>query len=150
MADRLYLDVSVLNRPFDDQSQVRIKLETEAFLAILERIEVGELAMIGSSVLDFENEANPFAERKERVESYLQLASQFVKVDEDLKERAEAIATFGFKGFDALHLACAEMAAETFLTVDDKVIKRAKDRPGELDVRVLNPIDFVRTEIREK
>ena len=150
MADRLYLDVSVLNRPFDDQSQVRIKLETEAFLAILERIEVGELAMVGSSVLNFENEANPFAERKERVESYLKLASQFVKVDEELKERAETIATFGFKGFDALHLACAEMAAETFLTVDDKVIKRATDRAGELNLRVLNPIDFVRTEIREK
>ncbi len=150
MADRLYLDVSVLNRPFDDQSQVRIKLETEAFLAILERIEAGEFAMVGSSVLDFENEANPFAERKERVESYLKLASQFVKVDEDLKERAETIATFGFKGFDALHLACAEMAAETFLTVDDKVIKRATDRAGELDLKVLNPIDFVRTEIHEK
>ncbi len=149
MADRLYLDVSVLNRPFDDQLQARIKLETEAFLAILERIEVGELAMVGSSVLDFENEANPFAERKERVESYLKLASQFVKVDEVLKERAETIATFGFKGFDALHLACAEMAAETFLTVDDKVIKRATDRAGELDLKVLNPIDFVRTEIRK-
>ncbi len=150
MADRLYLDVSVLNRPFDDQSQVRIKLETEAFLAILERIEVGELAMVGSSVLDFENEANPFPERKERVESYLKLASQFVKVDEDLKERAETIARLGFKGFDALHLACAEMATETFLTVDDKMIRRATDRADGLDVKVLNPIDFVRTEVREK
>ncbi|TDI43346.1 MAG: PIN domain-containing protein [Acidobacteria bacterium] len=149
MADRLYLDVSVLNRPFDDQLQARIKLETEAFLAILERIEAGEFAMVGSSVLDFENGANPFAERKERVESYLKLASQFVKVDEVVKERAETIATFGFKSFDALHLACAEMAAETFLTVDDKVIKRATDRAGELDLKVLNPIDFVRTEIRK-
>ena len=75
MAENLYLDVSVLNRPFDDQSQVRIRLETEAFLAILERIETGELVMVGSTVLDFENEANPFAERKERVGSYLKAAS---------------------------------------------------------------------------
>lgn len=45
------------------------------------------------------------------------------------------------------HLACAETAADTFLTVDDKVIKRATDRAGELDLKVLNPIDFVRTEI---
>ena len=80
-------------------------------------------------MLDFENEANPFAERKERVESYLKLASQFVKVDEVLKERAETIATFGFMSFDALHLACAEM--------------------GRRDLKVLNPIDFVRTEIRK-
>ena len=35
------------------------------------------------------------------------------------------------------------MAAETFLTVDDKVIKRATVRAGELDLKVLNPIDLI-------
>jgi hypothetical protein len=28
---RIYFDVSCLNRPFDDQDQERIRLETEAF-----------------------------------------------------------------------------------------------------------------------
>jgi hypothetical protein len=31
---RIYLDVSCLNRPFDDQRQVRIRLESEAILAV--------------------------------------------------------------------------------------------------------------------
>jgi len=37
----VYLDTSVYNRPFDDQDQVRIKLETEAFLSIIDRAVKG-------------------------------------------------------------------------------------------------------------
>ena len=37
----LYLDNSVLNRPFDDQTQPRIHLEAEAVLAIVADIENG-------------------------------------------------------------------------------------------------------------
>ncbi len=33
---KIYLDNSALNRPFDDQSQIKIKLESEAVLYILE------------------------------------------------------------------------------------------------------------------
>ena len=34
---KVYLDTSVYNRPFDDQNQTRIRLETESFLSILEK-----------------------------------------------------------------------------------------------------------------
>jgi len=79
VAQRLYLDTSVLNRPFDDQAQARIRLEMEAFLAILEKIEEGTVDLVGSTVLDFETEANPVPERRERIQSYLRLAKHFVK-----------------------------------------------------------------------
>jgi hypothetical protein len=36
---RIYLDNSVVNRPFDDQSQERIRLETEAVILLLSRLE---------------------------------------------------------------------------------------------------------------
>lgn len=36
---KIYLDTCCLNRPFDDQTQERIRLESEAVLAILSRIE---------------------------------------------------------------------------------------------------------------
>ena len=39
---RVYLDVCCLNRPFDDQSQDRIKLETDAVLSILDNCQTGE------------------------------------------------------------------------------------------------------------
>lgn len=36
---RIYLDVCCLNRPFDNQSQPRIALETQAILTILSQCE---------------------------------------------------------------------------------------------------------------
>jgi hypothetical protein len=38
---KLYLDVSCLNRPFDDQRQPRVRTESEAVLLILARIDQG-------------------------------------------------------------------------------------------------------------
>ncbi len=35
---RIYLDNGCLNRPFDDQRQIRIRIETEAKLYIQEKI----------------------------------------------------------------------------------------------------------------
>lgn len=39
---KVYLDMNVYNRPFDDQTQVRIRLETIAVFAILYMIRVQE------------------------------------------------------------------------------------------------------------
>ena len=38
---KLYLDLCVYNRAFDDQHQGRIALETNAFIYILEKVEKG-------------------------------------------------------------------------------------------------------------
>lgn len=38
----LYLDLCVYDRPFDNQHQERIALETSAFIYILEKLEKGE------------------------------------------------------------------------------------------------------------
>jgi hypothetical protein len=48
---KVYLDTSVYNRPFDDQSQTRIRLEAEAFLSIIEKAIYGGITIIGSSAL---------------------------------------------------------------------------------------------------
>jgi predicted nucleic acid-binding protein len=146
VAKKLYLDTSVLNRPFDDQAQSRIRLETEAFLAILEKIETGTFDLVSSSVLGFETAANPFPERQERVKSYLDLAKHFVMADEELKERAEQIVGVGIKALDAFHLAAAERSADVFLTVDDRLLKKAMNYADLLAVRVMSPIDFVLSE----
>ena len=39
---KVNLDACCLNRPFDDQTQIRIYLESEAVLTILYRCEIGE------------------------------------------------------------------------------------------------------------
>jgi hypothetical protein len=39
---KIYLDVSCLNRPFDDQGQARVRLEAEAVTVILAKCDLGE------------------------------------------------------------------------------------------------------------
>ncbi len=55
---KIYLDNCCFNRPFDDQSFLTIRLETEAKLDIQKKIESGRLSLGWSYILDFENNAN--------------------------------------------------------------------------------------------
>ena len=48
---KIYLDTSVLNRIFDDQSQVRIYLEATVVLLIFMLIDKGYLELVSSEVL---------------------------------------------------------------------------------------------------
>ncbi len=51
----------------------------------------------------------------------------------------------GFKNFDAMHIASAQLAnADVFVTCDDRLLARANayDAPS-LPLRVLNPLAFV-------
>jgi len=47
---KLYLDVSCLNRPFDDQSQARIRLESEAITIILDQCANGVWDQVSSEI----------------------------------------------------------------------------------------------------
>jgi hypothetical protein len=63
---RVYLDNCCLNRPFDDQRQMRVRLEAEATLCIQEHSRRGTLELVWSYMLDFENAANPFEDGARR------------------------------------------------------------------------------------
>ena len=49
---KLYFDVCCLNRPFDDKTQDRIHLESEAVKAILKHIRKGDWQWISSEVVE--------------------------------------------------------------------------------------------------
>jgi hypothetical protein len=51
---KVYLDTCSLNRPFDDQTQPRIHLETEAILWVLQQVDLGHFVLCTSEVLEFE------------------------------------------------------------------------------------------------
>jgi predicted nucleic acid-binding protein len=121
----LYLDNSVLNRPFDDQRQPRIWLEALSFSHVLTLIEAGEARLIRSPIHDLENNRNPFPLRRRWIEKCLHLAEATVELNDSVKSRALALEHAGMKALDALHLACAEAGgAERFLTCDDRLIRR--------------------------
>ena len=135
----LYLDNSVLNRPFDDQRQPRIWLETLSFILALTLIEAGEAKLICSPIHDLENSRNPFPLRRRWIEKCLRLAEASVALNDAIKSRALALEQSGVKALDALHLACAEAAgAERFLTCDDRLIRRYS---GQMIVQ--SPVTFI-------
>ena len=145
---KLYLDLCVLSRPFDDQSQSRVALETNAFLYVLDRIEDTEYTVINSEMLKYENSRDPDPVRKERVSSYLRLAKEFVRIDEKAISRAIYLRGLNFDDLDSLHLALAEgSGADYFLTCDDSIVRKAENHRGKLKTKVMNLLKFVAEEV---
>ena len=60
----IYLDNCCFNRPFDDQEQLKIRIETEAKLFLQEKGRLGEIALVWSFMLNLENDRNPFEEKR--------------------------------------------------------------------------------------
>jgi predicted nucleic acid-binding protein len=139
---RIYLDNCCFNRPFDSQAQVRVRLETEAKLRIQERVANGEIELAWSYILDYENAANPFEERRAAVG--LWRARSIVDVIEtpELLNRAKSLIRLGIQSKDALHVASAvEAGCEYFVTTDDALLKKLS---GYTEVLVVDPTAFVR------
>lgn len=139
---KIYLDNSCFNRPFDDQNQLRVKLETEAKLDIQERIFQKEIDLTWSYILDFENEANPFEQRRLAIRGWKNYALVDTDETKEIVEKAEKFHQMGIKSKDSIHLACAiSMRCEYFLTTDDELIKKVS---GIKEVKVTDPISFIK------
>ena len=146
----IYLDACCLNRPFDDQTQARIRLEAEAVILILMRCEAGDWEWIGSEVLDWEIGQTPDPERRRRVGLLAAHIHRSVPVGPSEIDRAQELETWGIAAYDALHLACAESGgADVLLTTDDKLLRRSAARASDLHVRVANPLTWLR-EVSER
>ena len=120
---KLYLDNCCFNRPFDDQSQIRIRLESEAKLKIQEEIRTGSFQLAWSYILDYENSKNPFQERKIRISAWKKYAFQNIEESAELLKIANSLNQTGLPKIDSLHIACAiQSKCDYFLTTDDKVL----------------------------
>lgn len=142
---RIYLDVSCLNRPFDDQDQTRIRLEAESVRLILERFDRGEWEHVSSDMAVIEISANPDPARRSRVSSLLPDRSNILALTASEKNRAIELEQLGFKAADAVHIACAEhLQADVLLSCDDRLCRLAQRCVGALMVPVRNPLEWLR------
>ncbi len=141
---KIYLDVCCLNRPFDDQSQDRIRLESEAVLLILTRVQNEDWVWYSSDVVLEEITQTPDSKRRERVIQLNAHASEVYQLSAVDIARAKVLASHGFSSMDALHLACAESCgANVFLTTDDRLFRRAVRLAEQLQVVVENPLHWL-------
>jgi predicted nucleic acid-binding protein len=145
---KVYFDLCVYNRPFDDQKQSRIAIETLEFVFLLSKAEKGEISVINSFALEDENSQNPFVDRKDIISDLLKEAAIYVDYDEDLEEKAKEIEKLGIMGIDALHIACAEKAkSDFFVTCDDTLIKKCRAAKQVIKLKAMPLMKFIAEEV---
>lgn len=137
---KIYLDNCCFNRPFDDQTQIRINLEAQAKLKIQKEVKDGIHDLVWSYVLDYETSKNPFIDRREAITPWRNIASEIIREESaDIIGTAEELALQGVKAFDALHIACAKASCcDYFITTDKKLLRVVIP-----DLKVVNPLQFV-------
>ncbi|MDR0872478.1 MAG: PIN domain-containing protein [Prevotellaceae bacterium] len=139
---KVYLDNCSYNRPFDDQSQIRIYLETQAKLHIQKSIRDGRLQLAFSYISRYENGNSPHTSNKTTIERFFKNAVTFVDIDKAnmIENKAKEIMKYGVKAKDALHIACAiEAKCDYFITTDDGILKKYKAE----DINVCSPVNFI-------
>ena len=136
---RLYLDVCCFNRPFDDQSQPLIWMETQAILLIKEEIEKGTLELVWSYMIDLENSKNPDVQRQKAVFDWWDLATKDVEASEQVLKTATDVQKSGVHLNDSLHVACAIVAeCDYFISTDKRLLKKPIN-----GIVLLNPLGLI-------
>ena len=151
---RIYFDMNIYNRIFDDQSQMRIRFESLAIDILFELIENGEHILVWSFILDYENSRNPYVDRKMHIQSISTLCKETIKPHDEIKRIAvRIIRDSNANEKDALHLASAIYSkCDYFVTCDDKFIKTINNNQEDLkgiigSIKIFNPIDLLRKEL---
>lgn len=138
---RVYLDNCCYNRPFDEQTQAAVRLESEAKLLIQALMRNGVVEYAWSFMLQLETARNPDSQRKSAIRAWRTGATIDIAPSDDIRHRAKVFETSGIKPADAIHLACAEAAqCDWFFTVDRGILKKMQ-MVGRM--RVANPVQFV-------
>ena len=128
---RIYLDNCCLQRPLDDQTHPRIRVETEAVFVVLAAVRAGEQSLLGSEALEYEVGRIPDEARRTEVLSVLALATEHLQATDAIEALALTFEQQGVRAMDAIHLALASTAkADFFCTCDDKLFRKAQSLPG--------------------
>jgi len=136
---RIYFDNCSYNRPFDDQSEVIIRLESDAKLYIQELVKEQKLELVWSFVLDYENSFNPFADKRERIQAWRNLAIHYRGYSPQVMGKAASLMQLGLKQADASHIACAILSqANYFITTDKGILNK-----NITEIHVINPMTFI-------
>ena len=139
---RIYLDNCCYNRPFDDQSVIRIHIESLAKLYFQEMIRKGKIELVTSYVLNAENQSNPFRSKRQAIKKFMETYSHIYVSASNLEivdEMACNIMKTGIKYMDACHVACAILGkADYFLTTDKRLLKYQTAA-----VQMMNPAELI-------
>ena len=139
---KIYLDNCCYNRPFDDQSQEKIRNEAAAKVFIQSLIQYKSLSLYYSFMSLYEINDNPFSNRREHIYNFVkEYASVYISTSRinEIEERSSKIMETGIKKKDAVHIACSIIAeCDYFITTDKRLMNYQTDQ-----IIIVNPIGFV-------
>ena len=123
---RVYFDNCAYNRPFDDQTQIKIALETEAKRHIQRLITEKNIDLVYSYINRFENDKNPNTTNRETINEFFKNASSYIdhSHSRNIEKRVSSIKQAGIKTADAFHISCAiEGGCACLITTDKLLLK---------------------------
>lgn len=139
---RVYLDMCCYNRPYDDQSQIKVSLETQAKLYIQDLIQKEQLELVSSYMLRYECGQNPYEMRRKAIMQFVDMyTAAYVGPERrsEIESMASEIMSTGVKFKDACHVASAIYAkCGCFISTDKRLLKYKTDR-----IKLVTPIEFV-------
>jgi len=138
---KVYFDNCTYNRPFDDQSQIKISLEADAKKHIQRLVLRKKIDLVYSYINRLENDDNPYATRKSSIITFFRNAASYIdsSKSEAIEKTAFNIMQSGIKPRDALHIACAlEGNCNFFITTDKRLFSYSSTK-----IVVCNPIQFL-------
>jgi len=136
---KIYLDNCSYNRPFDNQNQMKIRLETEAKLYIQAAVRDKKHLLVWSYMSDYENSKSSYEDNKKAIALWKSIADEYCPSSNEILELGREIMKNGIKEKDALHIACAiKSGCDYFITTDKRVLNKSVP-----DIKLINPINFI-------
>lgn len=139
---RIYLDMCCYNRPYDDQSQIKVALETQSKLYIQSQIKEQKIDLVSSYMLRYECSNNPFEMRRNTIFDFIdQNTVAYVSIERrtEIETKAKDIMKTGIKFKDACHVASAIYAkCEYFISTDKRLLNF-----NTTEIKMVTPIQFV-------
>jgi predicted nucleic acid-binding protein len=136
---RVYMDNCCFNRPYDEQTLLKIKLETQCKLNIQKLIMDKKIELIWSFIISYENAMNPFIEKRIQIAEWRKRAVIDCGLTDEILEKSKELMKYGLRLKDSLHVSCAvSSGADYFITSDNKIINKKIN-----EIKIINPVEFV-------
>ena len=139
---RIYLDMCCYNRPYDDQAQLKVFMETQSKLYIQKLIKEKQFELVASYMLRYECNNNPFEMRRNTILDFIHKNTfAYVGVERkvEIETKASEIMQTGIKFKDACHVASAIYAGcEYFISTDIRLLKY-----NTKEIKMVSQIEFV-------
>ena len=141
---RLYFDTCCYSRFYDDQSQVKIYMESEAILNIINIARKNNDEIFGSPALDLEiDQINNFEKREKIKYIYNQTITSKMDYNENVLNRVNDLSEkTKIRTFDSFHLSFAENFGVDILFTTDTRFEKACSKIN-LKIKVINPIKYL-------